>query len=574
MQTLMEHLQEKFSKAFQGVGADPDFTAEITVSTQEKFGHYQCNSAMSLAKKLGKNPREVAAEVVKQLECGDEIDSLDIAGPGFINIWLQPQFLAEELMQVSKDAYLGADRIDAPEKVIVEYSSPNIAKALHVGHLRSTIIGDALANLFEFLGYDVLRLNHVGDWGTSFGMLIHYLKMHRGDIDLDKTSSDELLEYYQAAKGEFDASLEFKKASQLEVVKLQGGDRENIEIWKAICATSRSGFQEIYDLLDVEIEERGESFYNNDLKEVVADFERKGLITLSDGAKCVFMDEFTGRDGKPLPLMIEKSDGAANYSTTDIAAVRQRVQVEGVKRAIYVVDLGQSLHFNMAFAAAKRAGYITDKESFDHAGFGLVLNEEGKKIKTREGKTIKLLSLIEEAIARAGAIIDERLPDASPDERHVMARTLGVAALKYADLSVNRKSDYIFSFDKMLKFDGNTAVFLIYSFVRIQSILRRKKIDPALLSKTPINLTHPSEISLALHIRRFSEALKKMESDLLPNILTEYLYALAGYINAFHRDCKVIGEPQECSRLHLISIAGSVLKQGLAILGIRTLDRM
>jgi len=462
--------------------------------------------------------------------------------------------------------------------VIVEFSSPNVAKELHVGHIRSTIIGDCIARLFEFLGQDVLRLNHIGDWGTQFGMLITYMKdLHRAVLRGEEpTDLESLMKWYKASKKRFDEEPDFKTRAQREVVLLQSGDKEALHAWKLICDISRKGFQEIYDLMHVRLTERGESFYNPYLKDIVHEFEQKGLVTVSDGAKCVYLEGFKNREGEPLPLMIQKSDGGYNYDTTDLAAIRHRLKVEKADRLIYVVDAGQSLHFQMIFSAAEKVGWLDpSKAKADHVPFGLVLGADGKKFKTRSGETEKLIDLLTEAVDRARALVVERLPTADHREREHLAQVLGIGAVKYADLSSLRTKDYTFSYERMLRFEGNTAVFLLYAYVRINGIKRKTHADMSqVLSQSQIAVHHPSEISLGIHLRRFGEILEMMARDLLPNRLTDYLFELAEKFNAFFRDCRVEGTPEEGSRLVLCELTSRVLKQGLEILGLETVERM
>lgn len=574
----MDNLQtilERKTRAALALALGQELEAEITPSTQPQFGDYQCNSALKIGKELGKSPREIAQKIMAVFACDDVVAKMEIAGPGFINFTISPRYLASQLSLILKDPRLGVPDC-APQRIIVEFSSPNIAKELHVGHLRSTIIGDALARLFEFLGHDVLRLSHVGDWGTQFGMLIAYLREHHADVLVGKKAADlpTLMAWYRSSKELFDADPEFKKRAQLAVVKLQGGDEAALAAWKMICDISRKGYQEIYDLLDIELTERGESFYNPFLPVVVADLEKRGLITISDGAKCIYLEGFEGRDGKPLPVIIQKSDGGYNYASTDMAALRQRIEEERADRIIYVVDAGQSLHFQMIFKAAEKAGYLNlQKTHADHVAFGVVLGPDGKKFKTRSGQTEKLIDLLLEATVHARKILQERLPDATDAELTEMAQILGIDAVKYADLSCHRIKDYLFSYERMLRFEGNTAAFLLYAYVRIQSIKRKVGKDISAIT-APISLDHPTEIVLGLHLRQFGEALDMMARDLIPHRLAEYLYILAEKFHAFFRDCQVVGDPQEESRLLLCEITGRILKQGLEILGLKTLERM
>lgn len=576
---LLQRAGEAILKEFGSTGIDPALLeAEVTTSTQSQFGHYQCNSALKIAKALRQSPRAVAEKIRLSFDQSDLIAQLDIAGPGFINITLKPSFLASQIESILQDERLGIPLPKNRQKVIVEFSSPNIAKELHVGHLRSTIIGDAIARLFEFLGHDVLRLNHIGDWGTQFGMLITYMQEIAPDVLTGKRHTDliELMQWYRASKKRFDEDPEFKKRAQLEVIKLQGGNPQSRLAWGTICDISRAAFQEIYTLLDVKLIERGESFYNPYLADVVKELEQKGLVTLSGGAKCIFLDGFIGREGEPLPMIIQKSDGGYNYDTTDMAAIRHRILEERADRIIYLTDAGQSLHFAMIFKAAEKAGYLDpQKVIVDHVPFGVVLGADGKKFKTRSGETEKLIDLLVEAVERARVILQERLPSLSEEELNRSATTLGIDAIKYADLSGHRIKDYVFSYERMLKFEGNTAAFLLYAYVRIQGIKRKvgKAIDP-LIGSAPLQLEHPSEIALALHLCQFGEVLEAMSKDLAPNRLSDYLYALAEKFHAFFRDCRVEGSDQESSRLNLCEGTSRILEKGLSILGLKTLDKM
>ena len=583
MGTLNSLLQQKATQAISKAFAElEDSTADIAPCFQEGLGHYQCNSALRLAKSLKRNPREIANAIIKHFDGKDDgktmILKMEVAGSGFINITLDPEFLSTRLQKFFHDPYYGAVPEKKGKRVVVEFSSPNIAKELHVGHLRSTIIGDCIARLFEFLNYDVLRLNHVGDWGTQFGMLISYLKESFPAVLTGEEAIDlsQLMHWYKESKKKFDQDPEFKKHSQLQVVKLQGGDTEALRAWEIICETSRKAYREIYDLLDVKITERGESFYNSMLGDLVIDLQQRGVIQISDGAKCIFLEGFQNREGKPLPMIVQKSDGGFNYDTTDMAALKHRVEVEKADRIIVVTDAGQSMHFRMLFKAAKEAGYFDpEKVKLDHITFGLVLGADGKKFKTRSGKTEKLIDLLLTAIQHAKKLLAERMPDAPPKELDNLSRIIGIGAVKYADLSSVRHKDYTFSYDRMLKFEGNTAVFLLYSYVRILGIKRKVNADMGkVLEQFSIALRHPSEIALGLHLLRFGEVLHMVTRDLLPNRLTDYLYELAEKFNAFFRDCRVEGSAEEGSRLVLCEITARILSCGLNILGLKTVRRM
>lgn len=584
-ENIMANLSKQLSLLFKDAtsAAFPDLDVEsipfeLVQSTQEKFGHYQWNTALKLTKLVGQAPRQIAEQVIKNIGINDLIEKLEIAGPGFINITIKNSCLSTLLNNAVQDVHLGIELPVEKEKVIIDFSSPNTAKEMHVGHLRSTIIGDCLARLFEYLGHDVLRLNHIGDWGTAFGMLIAYMKevcpeVLSGDQNTDLT---HLVGWYKAAKQRFDEDPAFKKRSQLEVVALQQGEADALKAWQIICSISRSAYQEIYDLLDVKIQERGESYYNSMLPGIVADLESKGLVQLSGGAKCVYLDGFLNREGEPLPLMIQKSDGGYNYDTTDMAAIHQRIYEEKGTHLIYVTDAGQATHFDMIFKAAEKAGYLDRKKTkVDHVPFGLVLGPDGKKFRTRSGETEKLVDLLTTAIDKANEILCERSPELSENVRKDLAYALGIGAVKYADLSCHRTGDYTFSYDRMLRFEGNTAAFIMYSYVRIGGIRRKVKADIDLVSeRSRIELEHPSEVALGLHVLRFEEALDQMANDLLPNRLTDYLYTLAEKFNAFFRDCRVEGTAEQDARLLLCEISAKTLKQGMEILGLRPVERM
>ncbi|MBP9841173.1 MAG: arginine--tRNA ligase [Simkaniaceae bacterium] len=554
MKNLTEQLATSLTEAVQAAFGEK-VLAEVF---QSEFAHYQCNTPLRLAKVLQKNPREVAQQIIDK--CSSDIcEKFEISGPGFINITLKLSVLSEDLSQIFRDVRLGVPEPLKRQRIIVEFSSPNVAKELHVGHLRSTIIGDSLARLFEFLGHDVLRLNHIGDWGTQFGMLIAYIQQHKLSDEADLPT---LMGWYKASKLAFDADPEFKKKSQLKVIQLQAGDAECVRIWKQICAISRRAYQEIYDLLDVKLLERGESTYNEALKPLVEDLVKRGIAVDSEGAKCIFVE------GEPVPFMVQKSDGGFGYATTDMAALKQRLEVEKADRVIYVIDAGQQLHMQLLFKSALKAGYYDpSKVELNHVQFGVVLGADGKKFKTRSGETERLIDLLNEAIARAGVLLQERKLNESD------AVILGLDAVKYADLSNQRIKDYVFSYDRMLCFEGNTAAYLLYSYVRIQGIKRKVGKNLAALERK-IVLKHPAEIKLGLHLRQFGETLDHMALDLMPHRLTDYLYTLAEKFNAFYRDCSVEGHEDETSRLLLSELTARILQQGLQILGLKTIERM
>ena len=579
---LSQHIEHALYKAYPELTTAGHITSDVTQSKSNNFGHYQCNAPLRLSKLLNQQPRTIAEQIVKHLELvidGEQaLSKVELAGPGFINIFLDKNYISSRVNIMLKDTHLGIDFPEQPLTIVVDFSSPNVAKEMHVGHLRSTIIGDSLARTFEFLGHNVLRLNHIGDWGTSFGMLIAYMKEHATEVltGTKKTDLTELVSWYKLSKKQFDEDLLFKKQAQEEVVKLQSGDLEALAAWEIICEISRKAYQHIYDLLAIKLIERGESFYNQLLPGIITDLESKQLITVSQGARCIFLDGFVGRDGEALPIMVQKSDGGYNYATTDLAAIRHRITIEKADRIIYVTDAGQSMHFAMIGAAAEKAGYLDkQKVTVDHVGFGLVLGADGKKFKTRSGETEKLIDLLTTAIDHAQKIVEEKNPNLSKEEKKQIAHTLGISAVKYADLSTNRTGDYAFSYEKMLKFEGNTAVFLMYTYVRAQSIKRRLGIDlQELMKNKKITLEHESEFLLGLHLTQFDELLQTVSKDLMPNRLAEYLYQLAEKFNAFFRDCRVEGSEEKESRVLLCELFSKTMKQGLGLLGITTIERM
>lgn len=585
--TLQERIQQRCYHSLQELYNPTGETItehhiEISLATNNKFGHYQCNSAMKLSKILNTTPREIANALCNHMLVADKsqgsiFSKIEVAGPGFINFTLSNKFISDEINKQLLDPAHGIIRLEHKPRAIVDFSSPNIAKEMHVGHLRSTIIGDCIANVLEFVGYEVLRLNHVGDWGTQFGMLIAFLTENKMSLEQIRVLSiSELLTTYRAAKLAFDDDLQFKQRAQQAVVALQQGDLHSLQIWEAICVSSRRAFEEIYDILDIKIEERGESFYNPYLPLLIANLEEQQLIKVSHGAKCIYLEGFTNREGEPLPLIVQKSDGGYNYATTDMAALKYRVEVDNGAWLIYVTDAGQSQHFNMVFSAARLARYYDpNKIRVDHVPFGLVLRSDGKKFQTRAGDTERLIDLLNAAINKAEEILSSRNNENSEPLLTERARQLGINAVKYSDLACHRGSDYIFNLDKMLQFEGNTAAFVCYAYVRIQSIKRKIGFEiESIYQNTQINLQTPEEIDLALQTLQFPEIIQNFLKDLLPHRLTEYLYTLAEKFHVFFHNCRVEGDPSQNSRLLLSEACARVLSQGLRLLGLHPLDKM
>lgn len=584
MYSLLEQLRQHFSQALVNAFGDEYANTDplVTLAAKPEFGDYQSNIALSLAKSLQQKPRDTAQQIIDHLDLSELCEPPEIAGPGFINLHLKPSYLESRLQTISQDSQLGAEKAETPQNVIVDFSSPNIAKEMHVGHLRSTIIGDCIARILEFRGHDVLRLNHVGDWGTQFGMLIAYLREAYPEAltKADALAIGDLVSLYKEAKKRFDEDETFQKTAREEVVKLQKGAPDSVQAWQILCEQSRREFQVIYDLLGVELTERGESFYNPFLSEVVQELEEKGLVEEDQGAKCVFLEGYTNKSGERLPLIIQKSDGGYNYATTDLAAIRYRIQEDGAQRVIYVTDAGQASHFEQVFQVAKRAGWVSDEVELVHVPFGLVQGEDGKKLKTRSGDTIRLRDLLDEAIARSRQDLEKRFQAEGRDESEEFiektAKIVGISAVKYADLSRNRTSNYIFSFDKMLALQGNTAPYLLYAYVRVQGISRKGNIDWETLNKQNISLEDNSELVLAKHILQLSDILKDVEKDLLPNRLCQYLFELSQKFNQFYDRCPVLQAEAEkrASRLMLADLTARTLKLGLSLLGIEVLERM
>ena len=572
---LQQALVAAFGEDF--AGTDPMLAA----TNNPKFGDYQSNLALSLSKKLGQPPRQVAQAIVDQFESGDMFETPELAGPGFINLRFKASYLSTQLQLRQNDDRLGIAPTENPQKIIVDFSSPNIAKEMHVGHLRSTIIGDCIARILEFQGHEVLRLNHVGDWGTQFGMLITYLRevAPAALTTADAIDLGDLVAFYKKAKARFDEDPEFQVTARNEVVNLQSGSPETLRAWNLLCEQSRKEFQIIYDVLNIQINERGESFYNPYLSAVVADLKVAGLLVEDHGAQCVFVDGFTNREGQPLPLIVQKSDGGFNYATTDLAALRYRITEDKAQRIIYVTDSGQSDHFAQVFQVAQKANWIPETVEITHVPFGLVQGEDGKKLKTRSGDTVRLRDLLDESVDRFGAILDARIAEEDrtepPEFKTNVATVAGLSAVKYADLSQNRTSNYVFSYDKMLADRGNTAPYLIYAYARVQSISRKGNIDFSTLTST-LQLREDAELMLAKHLLQLEEAIAAVGTELLPNRLCLYLFELSQKFNTFYDACPVLkaeGDVKE-SRLILCDLTARSLKLGLGLLGIQTLDRM
>jgi arginyl-tRNA synthetase len=585
MISLIEQLRVKFNQALVAAfGVEfADTDPLIFATNNPKFGDYQANISLSLAKKVGQQPRVIAQQIIDNLDLGEIAETPEIAGAGFINIKIKITYLESLLNEIQLDPRLGIAKSSKIQKVIVDFSSPNIAKEMHVGHLRSTIIGDSIARILEFQGHDVLRLNHVGDWGTQFGMLIAHLRETYPDALTTANALDigDLVNFYKQAKAHFDRDEVFKETARQEVVKLQSGDTESRQAWQLLCDQSREEFQAIYNLLDIELTERGESFYNPFLGAVVEDLQTTGLLEESEGANCVFLDGYTNKEGAPMPLIVQKTDGAFNYATTDLAAIRYRIKEDKAERIIYVTDAGQANHFAQVFQVARRANWLPDNVELVHVPFGLVLGQDGKKIKTREGETTKLKDLLNEAVQRVRNDLEQRIVEAERQETTEFidnaSKTIGLGAVKYADLSQNRNGNYIFSYDKMLALKGNTAPYLLYAYVRVKGLSRKGDIDfDNLGDNAQVILTEEEELVLAKHLLQLTDILREVERDLLPNRLCEYLFDLSQKFNQFYDKHSILGveDALKISRLMLADLTAKTLKLGLSLLGISVLERM
>jgi arginyl-tRNA synthetase len=600
MKLVVDILEERISAAMRVVSGQEGCAALVRPATDPKFGDYQVNGIMPLAKKIKTNPRKLAQQVVENLEVSDICEEPEIAGPGFINLRLKPEFVTDRLFEISgvshlddKDAAnLGVEKTPQPQTIVVDFSSPNIAKQMHVGHLRSTIIGDCVCRLLEFQGHKVIHQNHIGDWGTQFGMLIAY---HRRQIDsaaecaTGKISSilhiRDLEEFYKKASDLYDSDTSFAEEARQCVVKLQSGNPTMRSSWERIVEWSRNDIYPIYEKLNVILkreDERGESFYKDMLKNVVEELLKRKIAVKSENAVCVFPEGFKDKEGKPLPVIIQKSDGAYLYATTDLAAIRYRVNELKADRIIYVTDARQTLHFQMLFAVARMAGWAPENVELVHVTFGSVLGENGKPLKTREGENVKLKELLDEAVEQAKAIVEEKNPELPPEKKEEIAKAVGIGAVKYADYSNNRTSDYVFSFDKMLAMDGNTAPYMQYAYARIKSIGRKAQsrgidTENELARLQRVNLTEPSELDLAKHLIRYGEAIEAAVADYRPNYLTSYLYELAQKFSAFYTDCPVLdaGPDKRPTRLLLCYLTAKTIRHGLSeLLGIGVVEQM
>jgi arginyl-tRNA synthetase len=563
---LKEQINQVIKEAFvqAGIAHEP---MSVSEATKPEFGDYQFNGAMALSKQLRKNPREIANDILDHLDLTRLLAKAEIAGPGFINLWLNPEWLASQCETARADSRLGVEKRETPIKVVVDYSGPNMAKQMHVGHLRSTIIGDTLANLLSFLGDEVIRQNHIGDWGTQFGMLIAYLEEVHED---GSVSLKDLEQFYKDAKGRFDEDEVFANKAREYVVKIQSGDSHCLALWQKFIDISLGHCEEVYDKLGVKLtreDVRAESFYNDDLASVISDLESQGMLTQSDGAQCVFLE------GDEVPVIVQKGDGGYLYATTDLAALRFRAQTLDAKRISYVVDARQAGHFKQVFSVAKEAGFVGPDVHLEHIAFGTMMGQDGKPFKTREGGTVKLIELLDEAVVKAKGTIKDK--ESYTDEQvEALAKIIGIGAVKYADLAINRESNYIFNWDKMLSFEGNTSLYMQYAYARIQSIFRKYE-GPL---EGSIVIGDALEHRLSTMLLRFEDVLNRAAIDAAPNQITTYLYDLVTLFMRFYEQNPIlkegVDEGTKMSRLLLADLTAKTIKQGLNILGIQTVDKL
>jgi arginyl-tRNA synthetase len=571
-QVLAQRVRHALAVAFGPEHADDD-----PVIRPSQFADYQANVALPLGKQLGRPPREVAAELARHLDVADVCTEPQVSGPGFINLTLRDDWIAGQASDQLADQRLGIAEAQPAEKVVVDYSGPNVAKELHAGHLRATVVGDALARTLEHLGHEVIRAAHLGDWGTPFGMLIeHALEM--GEEATKEQFTDQFTAFYQAARAKFDSDPAFAERSRQRVVSLQGGDEDSLRLWRMLVGESLSYLHHLYQRLGITLTTDAdmdpESFYNPMLADVCDELRAAGVATISDGALCVFPPGFTGRDGKPLPIILRKSDGGYGYAATDVAAIRYRIRDLGADRIVYVVGSEQMLHLAMLFATAREAGWLTDKVRAEHAVIGLVTGPGGQRLKTRSGDQVKLVSLVDEAVERAEQVIADRYEDAS--ERQRIAQAVGIGALKYADLSVARDSSYVLDFDRMLALTGNTGPYLQYATARIRSIFRKAGLDPA-GATAPIQITDDAERALALRMLSLGAIVDQVAETTEPHRLCAYLFELASTFTTFYEKCPVLQADSGAvrdSRLALSALTLRVLLTGLGLLGVPVPDRM
>lgn len=579
MKDMIRHLIQHALTRLSAEGVLPEGltpTIQVENTKDRSHGDFASNIAMMLAKPAGMKPRELAQRLIDALPADPQVSKVAIAGPGFLNFFQNSDALAERLEAALADEHLGVHKGGPRQRVVVDLSSPNLAKEMHVGHLRSTIIGDAVARVLEFLGDQVIRQNHVGDWGTQFGMLLAYMEEQPA---IAESELADLENFYRAAKKRFDESPEFADRARELVVRLQAGDPDCLRLWNRFNTISLAHCQAVYDRLNVCLspaDVRGESAYNDALPDIVAALKRQGLLTESDGAQCVFLDEFKNAEGNPLPVIVQKGGGGYLYATSDLAAMRYRSEVLHADRALYFVDQRQALHFQMAFEVARRAGFVAPDMQLEHMGFGTMNGADGRPFKTRDGGTVKLVDLLDEAEQRAYALVQAKNPELDEAELRGIARAVGIGAVKYADLSKHRSSDYSFNFEQMLSFEGNTAPYLLYAYTRVASVFRKLGQGIEEIGGR-IRIEAPEEQALATKLAQFADVLNNVGEKGVPHLLCAYLYDLAGLFSSFYEHCPILtasSAEEKQSRLRLAALTGRTLKQGLHLLGLETLERM
>ncbi|WP_194091427.1 arginine--tRNA ligase [Vibrio hibernica] len=571
-------INDKVSQALEAAGAPAGSPAAVRQSAKAQFGDYQANGVMGVAKKLGMNPREFAQKVLDVLDLDGIANKTEIAGPGFINIFLDPAFLAKQASLALSDERLGI-AAEQPQTIVADYSAPNVAKEMHVGHLRSTIIGDAVVRTLEFLGHNVIRANHIGDWGTQFGMLIANLERvekEQGEVSMELA---DLEGFYRESKKLYDEDEEFAARARGYVVKLQGGDEHCAKMWKKLVDVTMIQNQLNYDRLNVSLTRKdvmGESMYNDMLSVIVSDLKEKGLAVESDGAQVVFLDEYKNKDGDPMGVIVQKRDGGFLYTTTDIACAKYRYETLGADRVLYFIDSRQHQHLMQAWSIVRKAGYVPESVSLEHHAFGMMLGKDGRPFKTRAGGTVRLADLLDEACERAQKLIEEKNPDLASEEKANIANTVAMAAVKYSDLSKHRTTDYIFDWDNMLAFEGNTAPYMQYAYTRVASIFAKANIDMNSLTGEII-ISEEREQALLSKLLQFEEAVQSVAKEGQPHLMCSYLFELAGQFSSFYEACPILNNEDDAikqSRLKMAALTAKTIKQGLDLLGIETLERM
>ncbi|MET1219601.1 MAG: arginine--tRNA ligase [Glaciecola sp.] len=574
---IQQLLVSRFQSALVALGV-PDAPVPVSKATRPGCGEYQFNGAMALSKQLKRPPRDIAQMIVDAVEIDDVVSQLEIAGPGFINITLAPQWLAAQSLSAINDARLNIEQ-QAQQTIVVDYSAPNLAKEMHVGHLRSTIIGDGVVKALEFMGHNVIRQNHMGDWGTQFGMLLAHLSDKLAANEVAETALSDLEDFYRQAKVRFDEEEGFADRAREYVVRLQGGDADCLALWQNFIDVSIEHSEEVYRKLNVTLQKTdvmGESAYNDDLAAVIADLQTAGIAVEDQGAQVVFLDELADKNGKPAVYIVQKSGGGYLYATTDLAAIRYRSNTLKANRTLIFTDARQALHFKQTEMVARKAGFLSAAESYQHCPFGMMLGKDGKPFKTRTGGTVKLIDLLDEAVERAARLLAQRDNDFSPDELTMMAEKIGIGAVKYADLSKARTTDYVFDWDSMLSFEGNTAPYLQYAYTRIQSIFN--KAGDSVDASAAISIQVDAEKALATKLLQYQEAIEIVVSEATPHVLCTYLYELASLFMKFYEACPILKDDvapdAKQSRLQLCRLTQSTLRHGLGLLGIETLDKM